>query len=131
MNKNILGNCCAQLKRGNNMIKKVMVTKGLRGKENPESYHEKCLSVVRKHYDDIGESIEITTSTGVYNDFDGSTTQKRLYAFGNTLMKELAICDEIVFMDDWENYDGCSCENFIAKRYNVKCVYLNSQEVTE
>lgn len=111
-------------------MKKVMVTKGLRGRENPEAYHENCLAAVRAHYTGKDEEITITESTGVSNTFDGSTAQKRLYAFGNTLMNELAICDEIVFMDDWEKYDGCLSEHFIATRYGVPCVYLSSKQQT-
>lgn len=107
-------------------MKKVMVTKGLRGKENPELYHKKCLEAVKQHYAAKGEDIEITESTGVSNTFDGSMINKRLAGLGRVIMEELSVADELVLMDDWEKYDGCRSEHFIAAQYNIKCVYLNS-----
>jgi hypothetical protein len=108
-------------------MKKVMVTKGLRGKTNPEAYHEKCISAVKRYYADKNEKIEITESNGVSNTFDGSTTQKRLFGLGNVIAAELAVCDELVLMDDWKNYDGCRSEHFIATQYGVPCVYMMSE----
>ena len=108
-------------------MKRVMVTKGLRGRENPEQYHEICIAAVKAYYASKGEEIEITESNGVSNSFDGSTTQKRLYGLGNVIAAELAICDELVLMDNWQNYDGCRSEHFIASQYGVKCVYLRSE----
>lgn len=108
-------------------MKNIMVTKGLRGRENPEGYHEKCLAAVKSHYSSLGEEINITESTGVSNSFDGSTANKRLAGLGRVVMEELAITDELVLMDDWERYDGCRSEHFIASQYGIKCVYLDSK----
>jgi len=108
-------------------MKKVMVTKGLRGRENPEQYHEFCVAAVKAYYASKSEEIEITESNGVSNSFDGNSTQKRLFGLGNVIAAELAICDELVLMDDWQNYDGCRSEHFIASQYGVKCVYLRSE----
>lgn len=108
-------------------MRKIMVTKGLRGKENPKAYHEKCLAAVRAHYAALGEEINITESTGVSNSFDGSSLNKRLYGLGRVIMEELSAADELVLMDDWQNYDGCRSEHFIATQYGVPCVYLSSR----
>jgi hypothetical protein len=43
-------------------------------------------------------------------------------------MDGLALADEVVFMDDWEKYDGCRVEHFIAAQYGVPCVYLSTKE---
>jgi len=108
-------------------MKKVMVTKGLRGKENPEAYHAKCIEAVRHFYAAKGQEVRITETNPVTNTFDGSITQNRLFGLGNVIAAELAICDELVLMDDWQNYDGCRSEHFIAAQYGIPCVYLSSE----
>jgi hypothetical protein len=107
--------------------KKVMVTKGLRGRTNPEAYHEACLQAARHYYSFRGETVQILESTGVSNGFDGSDVGRRLSGLGRVIAEELAVCDELVLMDDWQNYDGCRCEHFIAAQYGIKCVYLYLQ----
>ena len=107
-------------------MKKVMVTKGLRGRSNPEAYHKKCITAVEKYYAGIGQPIELTSWRGVSNSFDGSTASKRLVGLAGTIAHEVAVADEIVFMDDWERYDGCVVEHLIAIRYGIPCLYLRS-----
>jgi len=107
-------------------MKKVMVTKGLRGRPDPEAYHEKCMVAVNAYYDAKGEKYMILSSGGVRNDFDGSTINKRLYALGHTIQQELALADEVVFMDDWERFDGPVVEHLMCIRYGIPCVYLTS-----
>lgn len=101
-----------------------MVTKGLQGKEDPVEYHKRCLNVVMRYYLYFkNESIEILDSSGVEKNFTGN----RLEGLGRVIMEELSKADEIVFMDDWEKYDGCRCEHFIASQYGIKCIYLDSE----
>ena len=102
-------------------MKKIMVSNGLRGKASPEAYVEKCREAVDRHYTEKGEDFErINTYFAVY---DGN----RLQFLGRSISEGLAIADEVVFMDDWEKYDGCRCEHFIATQYGVPCVYLRSE----
>ena len=102
-------------------MKKIMVSNGLRGKENVEQYIEKCRKAVDKYYTEKGEKFERINT--FFANFNGN----RLQFLGKSISEGLALADEIVFMDDWETYDGCRCEHFIAVQYGVKCVYLSSE----
>ena len=97
-----------------------MVSNGLRGKENPEQYVEKCRAAVDKYYAGRGEEFERINT--FFADFNGNALQ----FLGKGISEGLAVADEIVFMDDWEQYRGCMTEHFIAVQYGVKCVYLTS-----
>ena len=110
-----------------NNPKKIFVSKGLRGQENPEAYHARCIEAVKQYYAGLGEEIEILESTKVSNTFDSSDIKNRIHCLGNTIANELAYCDVAVFMDNWQNYDGCRCEQYIAMRYGIECIHLGSQ----
>jgi len=57
-----------------------------------------------------------------FSDFNGN----RLQLLSKSIMEGLALANEVCFMDDWHNYDGCRAEHFIARLYGVPCVYLNT-----
>jgi hypothetical protein len=97
-----------------------MVSNGMRGKTNVEQYIEKCRAAVDKYYTDKAEQFERINT--FFADFNGS----RLQFLGKSISEGLALADEVVFMDDWQNYDGCRSEHFIATQYGIPCVYLMS-----
>jgi len=101
--------------------KKITVSQGLRGKGDPEACVAKCRRAAQDYYKNRKENVELTDT--FFKDFDGN----RLQFLGKSISEGLALADEIVFMDDWRNYDGCLAEHFIAIRYGVPIVYLNSQ----
>ena len=101
-------------------MKKVMVSNGMRGKANPKEYVEQCRIAVEKYFGGKGEKIELINT--FFSDFNGS----RLEFLGKSISEGLALADVVVFMDDWETYDGCRCEHFIAVQYGVECAYLES-----
>ena len=102
-------------------MKKIMVSNGMRGKENVEQYIADCRAAVDEHYMDRGE--EFMRINTFFADFTGN----RLQFLGKSIVEGLALADEVVFMDDWERYDGCRCEHFIATQYGVPCVYLSTK----
>lgn len=101
-------------------MKRIMVSNGLRGKPDPEGYVKRCREAVDAYYAAKGESFERINT--FFANFDGN----RLQFLGKSISEGLALADEVVFMDDWEKYDGCRAEHFIATQYGVKCVYLES-----
>jgi hypothetical protein len=103
------------------IMKKIMISNGLRGKTNPMEYVEKCRQAVRDHYAAIEEEVELIDT--YFKDFNGN----RLQFLGKSISDGVAIADEMVFMDDWQKYDGCRTEHFIAAQYGVPCVYLRSK----
>ena len=103
-------------------MKRIMVSNGLRGKENIAKYVEECRKAVDDHYTKKGEDYERINT--YFANFDGN----RLQFLGKSISEGLALADEVVFMDDWELYDGCRAEHFIAVQYGVKCVYLTSNQ---
>ena len=104
-------------------MKRIMVSNGLRGKENPKEYVERCRSAVDAYYSATGEAFERIDT--FFTDFNGN----RLQFLGKSISEGLALADEVVFMDDWEKYDGCRAEHFIAAQYGVPCVYLSTDVV--
>jgi hypothetical protein len=103
-------------------MKRIMISNGLRGKENPKEYVERCRQVVRDHYAffEPNECVELIDT--YFGNFNGN----RLQFLGKSISEGLALANEVVFMDDWEKYDGCRSEHFIASQYSVKCVYLRT-----
>jgi hypothetical protein len=55
-----------------------------------------------------------------FKDFDGN----RLAFLGKSIMEGLSKADIAVFCSDWERYDGCRCEHFIAAQYKIPCAYI-------
>ncbi len=102
---------------------KVSISNGLRGKKDPKEYHLKCREVVKRELSKMfpDETIEIISV--FFDDFNGN----RLQFLGKSIMEELAFCDVAVFRDDWQNYDGCRSEQFIASQYKKTCIYLRTE----
>jgi len=97
-----------------------MISNGMRGKENVKQYVDACRNAVDKYYTSKGEKFERINT--FFNDFNGN----RLQFLGKSISEGLALADEVVFMDDWQNYDGCRTEHFIATQYGIPCVYLET-----
>jgi len=102
---------------------RVMISNGLRGKENPEQYVALCRKVTKDYYEKKGTPVELIDT--YFSDFTGN----RLQFLGKAIQNGLALADEVVFIDDWQNYDGCRCEHFIAAQYKVPCRYLETGTV--
>jgi hypothetical protein len=54
-----------------------------------------------------------------FADFNGN----RLQFLGRSISEGLALADVALFIGDWENFDGCRCEQFIAAQYKIPCLY--------
>jgi hypothetical protein len=54
--------------------------------------------------------------------FDGN----RLQFLGKSVSEGIALADAALFIGDWENFDGCRCEQFIAAQYKVPCLYYKA-----
>jgi hypothetical protein len=54
-----------------------------------------------------------------FTDFNGN----RLQFLGRSISEGLALADIALFVGDWENFDGCRCEQFIAAQYKIPCLY--------
>jgi hypothetical protein len=65
---------------------------------------------------------DVKTLDTFFSDFKGN----RLQFLGKSILEGLALADVAVFVDDWEKYEGCRCEHFIAAQYGVKCIYYSS-----
>lgn len=102
-------------------MKRVMISCGMRNRRNVEEYVRECERVVLEHYEYLEEKVSIIDT--FFRDFNGNTMQ----FLGKAILEGISVCDEIVFMDDWERYDGCRCEHFIAAQYDVPCVYLSTK----
>jgi hypothetical protein len=96
-----------------------MISNGLRGKDDPKAYVEKCRAATRKFCE--GTDFELIDT--YFGDLDGN----RLQFLGKSISDGVALADEVVFMDDWETYDGCRTEHFVATQYKVPCVYLRTE----
>jgi hypothetical protein len=55
-----------------------------------------------------------------FKDFDGN----RVAFLGKSIMEGLSKADIAVFCSNWERYDGCRCEHFIAAQYKIPCAYI-------
>jgi len=104
-------------------MKKIMISNGLRGKEHPMEYVDRCREVVKAYFAKPGrDHIELINT--YFADYNGN----RLQFLGRSISEGLALADIVVFMDDWHNYDGCRSEHFIATQYGVPILYLSTHE---
>jgi hypothetical protein len=96
--------------------KKVFISQPMKGKTEDEilSARENALKQLKNSF---GEFEIIDT---YFKDFDGN----RLEFLGKSVSKGLSRADVAVFIGDWERYDGCRCEQFIAAQYRIPCMYL-------
>ena len=96
-------------------MKKVFVSQPMRGKTEAEilSARETALKRLKEN---IGGFELVDT---YFADFNGN----RLQFLGKSISEGLALADVALFIGDWENFDGCRCEQFIAAQYGVPCYY--------
>ena len=96
-------------------MKKVFVSQPMRGKTEDEilSARETALKRLKEN---IGPFELIDT---YFAEFNGN----RLQFLGKSISEGLALADAALFIGDWENFDGCRCEQFIAAQYGVPCYY--------
>jgi hypothetical protein len=99
-------------------MRRVFISQPMRGKTNGEIKRERdrALSLARGYYQDDVELIDT-----FFEGFNGN----RLEFLGKSVMEGLAKADVAVFVGDWQNYDGCRCEHFIAAQYKVPCHYVD------
>jgi hypothetical protein len=102
-------------------MKKVFISQPMRGKTNAEIERERdyALFCVRARFGCSENEVDLIDT--FFKDFNGN----RLEFLGKSIMEGLAKADVAVFVGDWQNYDGCRCEHFIATQYKVLCFYVN------
>ena len=93
---------------------KVFISQPMRGKTESEIEAQRAAAIRT-----LGEDAEVI-GTQFTADFSGS----RLQFLGKSIMDGLAQADAALFIGDWEKYDGCRCEHFIAAQYGIKCMYM-------
>jgi hypothetical protein len=96
-------------------MKKLFVSQPMNGKSADEikRARQKGLEVVKVK---IGEFELIDT---YFEGFNGN----RLEFLGKSIMEGLAKADVALFLDDWEKFNGCRSEHFVATQYGVCCIY--------
>jgi hypothetical protein len=103
------------------MTKKIFISQPMRGKTNQEIENQKNSAIrfiSRYVMERYHQEIEITDT--FFKDFNGN----RLQFLGKSISEGLANCDIAVFLGEWNKFDGCLCEHFIASRYNIEILYL-------
>lgn len=109
---------------------KIMISNGLRGKENPKEYIDQCRKALSDWADKNNVEYELLHSYRpeaykIEIEKVGETTA-RIAMLGATITKELAECDILALMDDWYSYDGCTIEFEIARRYGKTIIFLST-----
>jgi hypothetical protein len=95
-------------------MKRVFISQPMRGKTQEQILSERAAALAK-----ISEPFELIDTH--FKDFDGN----RLAFLGKSVMDGLSKADVAVFIEDWEKYDGCRCEHFIAAQYGVQCLYFS------
>jgi hypothetical protein len=100
---------------------KVFISQPMRGKTEDEILDERtrAFDAVCGRFNTPRQEIERLDT--FFKDFNGN----RLEFLGRSIMEGLAKADVAVFIGDWQNYDGCRCEHFIAAQYKVPCLYVS------
>ena len=98
-------------------MKKVFVSQPMKGK-TPEDILSARENALEQLKEGIGEFELIDT---YFEGFNGN----RLQFLGKSISEGLALADIALFIGDWERYDGCRCEHFVAAQYEIPCIYYN------
>ena len=101
------------------IIKNIFISQPMKGK-SADGILETRRRVIDALHSVYGSDVTIIDT--FFSDYTGN----RLQFLGKSISEGLAFADVAVFVDDWEKYDGCRCEHFIATQYGVKCIYYNS-----
>lgn len=110
---------------------KIMLSNGLRGKDNPDEYIIECRKALDDWADENGIEYELLHSyrpdeyKAAINEL--GLKNARIAMLGTTITNKLAKCDTLVLIDDWYNYDGCIIEFEIAKRYGKDIVFIDTK----
>jgi hypothetical protein len=100
-------------------MKKIFISQPMRGKTDTQilAERDRAVDTARSFFN--GGQVEVIDT--FFNSFHGN----RLEFLGKSIMEGLAVADVVVFIGDWQNYDGCRCEHFIAAQYKIPCFYVN------
>jgi hypothetical protein len=100
-------------------MKRIFISRPMRGKTNEQilTARDAAVAAASRYFNE--DHVEIIDT--FFNSFNGN----RLEFLGKSVMEGLAKADVAVFVGDWQNYDGCRCEHFIAAQYKVPCLYVN------
>lgn len=102
-------------KNGNELCVKIFISQPMRGKTEEEILNKRS-KALEELKNSIGDFELIDT---YFENFEGN----RLQFLGKSISEGLALADIAVFVGDWQKYDGCRCEHFIASQYGVPCMY--------
>jgi hypothetical protein len=94
--------------------KKLFISQPMRGKTEDE------ILKTKKRVEEAFPKDRYDYIDTYFKDFDGN----RLAFLGKSIMEGLSKADIAVFCADWERYDGCRCEHFIAAQYKIPCAYI-------
>ena len=102
-------------------MKKIFISQPMKGKteERIKNVRQNAINTLKYMFPTLISEYEIIDTH--FADFNGN----RLQFLGKSIMEGLALADVAVFLDDWEKYDGCRCEHFIASQYKIPCIYIS------
>ena len=101
------------------IVKNIFISQPMKGK-SADGILETRRRVIAALHSVYGSDVAIIDT--FFSDYKGN----RLQFLGKSISEGLALADVAVFVDDWEKYDGCRCEHFIATQYGVKCIYYST-----
>jgi len=112
-----------------------MLSNGLRGKSDPATYVKKCDKALEEWAKANNVQYELLHNFRP-NQYEKEVAEyglevARIRMLGETITNELALCDILALCDDWYNYDGCSIEFEIAKRYAKPIIFLKTEDVAQ
>lgn len=108
----------------------VFISNGLKDKENPTEYVNKCNAAVKQMLNTNYNLLHSFRPGEYEKNIEKYGLQKtRIYMLGQTISRELADCDLLVLMDDWYNYDGCFTEFLIAKNYGIPIKFCSTEDI--
>jgi hypothetical protein len=96
-------------------MKKIFVSQPMKGKTGEEIVNERT-GALEWLKSSIGDFELIDT---FFKDFNGN----RLQFLGKSISDGLALADIALFIGNWEDYDGCRSEQFVAAQYKIPCIY--------
>ena len=106
---------------------RIFLSLGMRGRNENFVLEEIAMAThyAKSMYAESATECEVINT---YNQEEAPEDASRVYYLGKSI-QILGSCDQVWFINDWENYRGCRAEHEVCKIYGIPCYMLDLRTV--
>ena len=106
---------------------RIFLSLGMRGRDENDILADiaEATHYAKSLYAESATECEVINT---YNQEEAPEDASRVYYLGKSI-QILGSCDQVWFINDWENYRGCRAEHEVCKIYGIPCYMLDLRTV--